>query len=732
MKHIKKLLVLAAAAVGGVGLATTGWAFWSASGTGSASGAVSSLTAPSAVSASQPTPGVGTVHVAWTPPIAPDGTTVSSFSVQRFSGSTPSSACGGVITATGCDDTGVAAGSYTYKVTALFRSWTAQSAASAPVTVVLDTTPPTVSSINRAGSSPTNASSVSWTVTFSENVTGVDATDFSLVQAAGVSGASISSVTGSGTTYSVTASTGSGNGTLGLNLVDNNSIIDGANNPLGGAGGSLDGGFTGQVYSIDKTAPTVISINRSGSNPTNATAVSWTVTFSENVSGVTSANFGLVQAGGVSGASISSVDSVSYTVSAGTGSGDGTLGVNLTSISGIADAAGNALSATTPVVGQVYTIDKTAPTVTIVKATAQADPTNALPINYTVTFSESMTGFTNSGLTLGGTSTGTKSAVVTGSGTTYNVAVSGATGTGTVTALVKAAAAVDAAGNANTASPATATVNYDITAPTVTINQAAGQADPTNSGTVNFTVVFSESVTGFTNSDVTIGGTAGGTKTAAVTGGPSTYNVAISGATGNGTITTTVPVSAAQDAAGNNSAASTSTDNTVTLDTTAPTGSGVSTSNGGGTAGLPEPGDSVSLTFSEEINTATILAGWSGSATNIVVHGNDGGSGTDTLTFFNSANNTQLPLGSLDLGSKKYFTGNVTFGASGTASSMSAVTTGSKTVLTVTFGTVSDTTKTGTDNQSILTWTPSSAVTDLAGNALNPATTPVTGNIKQF
>jgi hypothetical protein len=732
MKHIKKLLVLAAAAVGGVGLATTGWAFWSASGTGSASGAVSSLTAPSAVSASQPTPGVGTVHVAWTPPIAPDGTTVSSFSVQRFSGATPSSACGGVITATGCDDTGVAAGSYTYKVTALFRSWTAQSAASAPVTVVLDTTPPTVSSINRAGSSPTNASSVSWTVTFSENVTGVDATDFSLVQAAGVSGASISSVTGSGTTYSVTASTGSGNGTLGLNLVDNNSIIDGANNPLGGAGGSLDGGFTGQVYSIDKTAPTVISINRSGSNPTNATAVSWTVTFSENVSGVTSANFGLVQAGGVSGASISSVDSVSYTVSAGTGSGDGTLGVNLTSISGIADAAGNALSATTPVVGQVYTIDKTAPTVTIVKATAQADPTNALPINYTVTFSESMTGFTNSGLTLGGTSTGTKSAVVTGSGTTYNVAVSGATGTGTVTALVKAAAAVDAAGNANTASPATATVNYDITAPTVTINQAAGQADPTNSGTVNFTVVFSESVTGFTNSDVTIGGTAGGTKTAAVTGGPSTYNVAISGATGNGTITTTVPVSAAQDAAGNNSAASTSTDNTVTLDTTAPTGSGVSTSNGGGTAGLPEPGDSVSLTFSEEINTATILAGWSGSATNIVVHGNDGGSGTDTLTFFNSANNTQLPLGSLDLGSKKYFTGNVTFGASGTASSMSAVTTGSKTVLTVTFGTVSDTTKTGTDNQSILTWTPSSAVTDLAGNALNPATTPVTGNIKQF
>ena len=33
--------------------------------------------------------------------------------------------------------------------------------------------------------------------------------------------------------------------------------------------------------------------------------------------------------------------------------------------------------------------------------------------------------------------------------------------------------------------------------PTVTINQAAGQADPTNASPINFTVVFSEAVTGF-------------------------------------------------------------------------------------------------------------------------------------------------------------------------------------------------------------------------------------------
>ena len=53
-------------------------------------------------------------------------------------------------------------------------------------------------------------------------------------------------------------------------------------------------------------------------------------------------------------------------------------------------------------------------------------------------------------------------------------------------------------GNPNVASTSTDnTVTYDTTPPTVTINQATGQADPTSGTTVNFTVVFSEPVTGF-------------------------------------------------------------------------------------------------------------------------------------------------------------------------------------------------------------------------------------------
>lgn len=107
----------------------------------------------------------------------------------------------------------------------------------------------------------------------------------------------------------------------------------------------------------------------------------------------------------------------------------------------------------------------------------------------------------------------------------------------------------------------------DTTPPTVTINQAAGQADPASSSPLNFTVVFNEAVTDFTASDVNFSGsTAGGTLSAAVTGGPTTYNVAVSGMTTSGAVVATVPANSAVDTAGNNNTASTSTDNTVTFD----------------------------------------------------------------------------------------------------------------------------------------------------------------------
>src|SRR5207244_11686095 len=111
----------------------------------------------------------------------------------------------------------------------------------------------------------------------------------------------------------------------------------------------------------------------------------------------------------------------------------------------------------------------------------------------------------------------------------------------------------------------------DTTRPTKSINQAAGQADPTYSSPINFTAVFSEPVSGFSGAGVTISGTAGVTKTATVSGGPSTYNVAVSGMSSAGTVIASIPAGVAQDAAGNPNTASTSTDNSVTFTPVAPT-----------------------------------------------------------------------------------------------------------------------------------------------------------------
>lgn len=114
--------------------------------------------------------------------------------------------------------------------------------------------PPFVVSIILASPDPTSpATAVDWTVTFNASVTGLDASDFSLVMGGGVSGASITGVTGSGTTWTVTAGTGAGAGTLGLNLVDNDTIVNAALKPLGGTGSS-NGNFTGQVYTVVYTA----------------------------------------------------------------------------------------------------------------------------------------------------------------------------------------------------------------------------------------------------------------------------------------------------------------------------------------------------------------------------------------------------------------------------------------------------------------------------------------------
>jgi len=260
------------------------------------------------------------------------------------------------------------------------------------------------------------------------------------------------------------------------------------------------------------------------------------------------------------------------------GSGSATLSYTDNSADGLYNFTCRQTSAgslSEPSASLPVTIDRTGPTVTINQASGQADPTSAAPINFTAVFNQPVTGFSNAGISLAGSTADTSAATVnvTGSGTTYNVSVANLLSSGTVRASVLANAITDDAGNGSQASTSTDnTVTFNIPAVTVTINQAAGQADPTESLPINFTVVFSVPVTGFSSSGVSLAGSTANVSsvTITVTGSGATYNVAVGNVTGDGTVQASVAANSASGLGGSN-LASTSTDNSVTFQGTPPT-----------------------------------------------------------------------------------------------------------------------------------------------------------------
>ena len=159
----------------------------------------------------------------------------------------------------------------------------------------------------------------------------------------------------------------------------------------------------------------------------------------------------------------------------------------------------------------------------------------------------------------------------------------------------------------------------------------------------------------------------------------------------------------------------------VTVDATAPAGSNVQSANGAATVGRPEQDDGLTFTYSEPMEPISILTGWDGTSTSVVVHIDNAGGG-DRLQVWNAANTIQLPLtnaAGLNLGRTDYVTTNRTFGASGTPSTM--VRSGNS--ITITFGTASGTATTAAGSGT-MSWTPSVTATDRAGN---PASTSAVG-----
>jgi hypothetical protein len=160
-----------------------------------------------------------------------------------------------------------------------------------------------------------------------------------------------------------------------------------------------------------------------------------------------------------------------------------------------------------------------------------------------------------------------------------------------------------------------------------------------------------------------------------------------------------------------NASNSATTNGTVSVDNTGTASSTVQATNtSGGTVGRAEAGDTLTYTFGEPVDTISILAAWTtSSASQTVTLRLNQNAGGDNITIFNSANTTQLPMGTINLGRTDYTTVNRTF----TGSTMT--TSGNN--VTIVLGTASGGVTTAAGNGT-MAWTPTTTVTDIAGNAL--------------
>ncbi len=398
--------------------------------------------------------------------------------------------------------------------------------------------------INQASgqADPALSGPINFTATFNRAVTGFTAADVSLAGST-AQGTLTATVTGSGAAYNVAISGMTGPGTVKASIPTN--VVDGGNVASTSTDNTVTFGAVGVVVSTDSAQK----------DPTGFGQIFYIVRFTSPVSGFTESDLSF--AGSTApgplvatshGSDYNQNQQFHITVTGMSGPGVVKLSVPANVVDG-----GNAASTSTD-----NTVTFSGITVTLNQAASQADPTSASTVNFTAVFSNPVTGFTGSDVTLdGSTAPGTLKATVTGGPSTYNVAVSGMTGPGKVSPWIY----WDVVDQGNAGATSTdGSVDFSGTA--VTVNQASGQADPTAASPINFTATFSKAVTGFTAADVSFAGsTAPGTLTAAVTGGPTTYTVAVSGMTGSGLVKASVPANAVN---GGN-AASTSTDNSVSF-----------------------------------------------------------------------------------------------------------------------------------------------------------------------
>ena len=515
----------------------------------------------------------------------------------------------------------------------------------ASISVIVDHTAPTVTSLTASEHSPTNAQGATFTATFSEPV----AFD-SGISDISVTGGAASNLSPSGTASSFTFTvTPAGDGEVTVQVLSG-TTRDGAGNYNTASGIAF--------LTFDRTAPTVTSLTASEQSPTNSTNAVFTVTFSEDV---TFAGDILVTGGTASPARpTGTASSFTFTVTpAGDGEvtvqtpassandnvGNGNLASDIASLTfdrtepvitppgsirlelgdryvqpaatcsdaidrnpavtvtvddvdvnqvGVytlmhtcTDDAGNSVTATSTVI--VFDPSGFATTIT----TDSGSLTNSASVDFTVAFEEELGTDTLVANEIEVSPPVTVSNLARGLDGTYTFTLAGLTDN-TYTVTVPQGVVNSTLGNPN--SIASISVIVDRTAPTVTL-LTASEHSPTNAQGATFTATFSEPVA-FDSGISDISVTGGAASNLSPSGTASSFTFTVTPA-GDGEVTVQVLSGTTRDGAGNYNTASGIA--FLTFDRTAPTVTSLTASEQSPT----NSADAVfTVTFSEDVTFA--------------------------------------------------------------------------------------------------------------------------------
>ena len=416
-----------------------------------------------------------------------------------------------------------------------------QAALTSAVNLTLDTAAPTLA-ITSSATSVKAGETATITFTFSEEPTDFDS---SVIV---VTGGTLGALSGTGTTRTATFTP-----TPDTDSTTASISVEGGENSYTDAAGNFGNAGSTPTLTVDTKAPT-LAITSSVSAVKAGETATITFTFSEEPTGFDSSD--ITVTGGTLG-TLSGNGTTRTATFTPTANIDSTTASITVAANGYTDAAGNNGGAgSTP----TLTVDTTAPTLVITSSATAVKAGETATITFT--FSEAPTDFDSSDIVVTGGTLGTLS----GNGATRTATFTPTPGIDSTTASITVAANgyTDAAGN-NGGAGTTPTLTVDTTAPTLVITSSVSAVKAGETATITFT--FSETPTGFDNSDIVVtGGTLG-----TLSGNGTTRTATFTPTTNADSTTASITVAANgyTDAAGNNGGAGTTP--TLTVDTTAPT-----------------------------------------------------------------------------------------------------------------------------------------------------------------